>query len=124
MSNLNRFRYLPWITFWFVMLVVTFLFLIPQQFLLNRIFDWWDKAQHTLAFSVLMLLGFFTYPRYFLKLAIGLIVYGVMIEIIQFWSNWRQGDVIDAVADVVGVLLMGLLIKAFQSFKKGHSNKL
>ncbi len=58
MSNSRCFHKLPQLIFWIVMLVMTILFLAPQQFLSGGMFDWWDKAQHALAFGVLMLLGF------------------------------------------------------------------
>jgi len=105
------------------MLVMTILFLVPQQFVSSGIFDWWDKAQHALAFGVLMLLGFLAYPRAFWKVAIALILYGVAIEVIQSWTGWRSGEVLDAVADAVGVLLMGLLIKAYQSNWAGWAGR-
>ena len=115
-------NYVPRLTFWFVMLVVTILFLVPQQFVSSGIFDWWDKAQHAVAFGVLMLFGYFGYPACFWRVAIGLTLYGVMIEIIQSWMGWRQGDVIDALADAVGVLLMSLIIKAYQSYRAVSGN--
>jgi VanZ family protein len=105
------------------MLVMTVLFLVPHEFVSGAIFDWWDKAQHALAFGVLMLLGYFAYPKYFWRLVIGLTVYGVVIELIQSWAGWRQGDVMDALADMVGVLLMGLLIKAHQSNWAGWAGR-
>lgn len=99
--------------FWSVITSITLLFLIPQDMITERIFDWWDKAQHMLAFSILMLLGFLAYPKAFWKLAIGLILYGVTIEIIQSQTGWRSGEVMDALADVVGVVLTGLLIQMY-----------
>lgn len=71
------------------MLVMTTLFLVPQEFVSSAIFDWWDKAQHALVFGVLMLLGFVAYPKYFWSVAISLILYGAVIEIIQSWTGWR-----------------------------------
>jgi len=122
MNNSSRYSRLARFIFWLVMMVMTALFLVPQEFVSSAIFDWWDKAQHAVAFSVLMLIGFVAYPIYFWRVVISLILYGVVIEIIQSWTDWRQGDVLDTVADAVGVLLMGLLIKIYQSYKAQHSN--
>ncbi len=108
--------------FWLVILVMTTLFLVPQEFVTSVIFDWWDKAQHAVAFGTLMLLGYFAYSKYFWRLVIGLTVYGVVIEVIQSCTGWRHGEVLDAAADAVGVLLMGLIIKAYQSNWAGRSN--
>lgn len=123
MNNSSWFDLLARLIFWLIMLVMTALFLVPQEFVSGAIFDWWDKAQHALAFGVLMLLGFVAYPKYFWRIAMSLIVYGAVIEVIQSWTGWRQGDVMDVLADAVGVLLMGLLIKAYQSNWAGRSNQ-
>ncbi len=104
--------------FWCAITVITMLFLMPQNFTIGRIFDWWDKAQHALAFAVLMLLGFLAYPREFWKLGIALILYGVAIEIIQSWTGWRSGQVLDAVADTVGIVLSGVLIRGNGFWRK------
>lgn len=122
MSNSRWFHRLPRLIFWIVMLVMTILFLVPQQFVSSGIFDWWDKAQHALAFGVLMLLGFLAYPRTFWKLAIALIIYGVTIEVIQSWTGWRLGEVLDTVADGVGIVLSGLLIQGHGFWRRGHLN--
>ena len=104
------------------MLVITILFLVPQQFVTSPIFDWWDKAQHALAFGILMLLGFIAYSRDFWKLAMALILYGVAIEVIQSWTGWRSGEVRDAVADTVGIVLSGLLIQGHRFWRRSHPN--
>ena len=104
------------------MMVMTALFLVPQEFVSSGIFDWWDKAQHAVAFGTLMLLGFIAYSKYFWEMVISLILYGAVIEIIQSWTGWRQGDVMDALADTVGVLVIGLLIRGYQThrLRGGH----
>ncbi len=122
MSNSRWFHRLPRLIFWLVMLVMTILFLVPQQFVSSPIFDWWDKAQHALAFGVLMLLGFLAYSRAFWKVAMGLILYGVAIEVIQSWTGWRSGEVLDAAADGVGIVLSGLLIQGHGFWRKSHLN--
>lgn len=104
------------------MVVMTILFLVPQQFVSSGIFDWWDKAQHALAFGVLMLLVFLAYPRSFWKLAMALILYGVAIEVIQSWAGWRSGEVLDAVADGVGIVLSGLLIQGHGFWPRSQPN--
>jgi hypothetical protein len=122
MSNSRWFHNWLRLVFWVIILVMTILFLVPQQFLSSGIFDWWDKAQHALAFGVLMLLGFLAYPRDFWKLAISLILYGVAIEVIQSCTGWRSGELLDAVADAVGILLSGLLIRGHQFWRRSHLN--
>lgn len=120
MNNSSGYTLLARFIFWLAMLVMTTLFLVPQEFVSSAIFDWWDKAQHAVAFGVLMLLGFIAYPRYFWRVAIGLILYGAVIKIIQSWTGWRQGDVMDALADMVGVLVISLLIHGYQNHRIRH----
>lgn len=122
MNNYSRYPLLARFIFWLVMLVITTLFLVPQEFVSSAIFDWWDKAQHALAFGVLMLLGFIAYPNYFWRIAIGLILYGAVIEFIQLWTGWRQGDVMDALADMVGVLVISLHILGYQNHRIRHGH--
>jgi VanZ family protein len=122
MSKPSWFHRLPRLIFWIVMVVMTILFLVPQQFVSSGIFDWWDKAQHALAFGVLMLLGFFAYSRALWKLAMALILYGIAIEVIQSWTGWRSGEVLDAVADGVGIMFGGLLIQGHRFWRKSHPN--
>ncbi len=118
MSNPSWFHNLPRLIFWIVMLVMTILFLAPQQFVSSPIFDWWDKAQHALAFGVLMLLGFLAYPRAFWKLTVALILYGIAIEVIQSLTGWRYGDMVDILADMLGVILFASLIRVLQIRKR------
>ncbi len=75
-----------------------------------------------MAFGVLMLLGFLAYSRAFWKVAIALILYGVAIEVIQSWTGWRSGEVLDAVADAVGIVLSGLLIQGYGFWQKSQLN--
>ena len=117
MNNSSWFHLLARFIFWLVIMVMTTLFLVPQEFVSSGIFDWWDKAQHALAFGVLMSLGFVAYPKCFWRMVIGLTVYGAVIEIIQSWTGWRQGDVMDALADMVGVLVISLLILGYQNYR-------
>ena len=83
----------------------------------RRIYDWWDKAQHVLAFGALMILGNLAYPRYLRTIAVGLVSYGLVIEIAQSSTGWRQGDMLDFVANGVGVLLASLIIQGYRYFK-------
>jgi hypothetical protein len=48
--------------FWIAIGAVSILSLLPSDQLLPTIFDWWDKAQHALAFLVLGSIGLWAYP--------------------------------------------------------------
>lgn len=88
--------------FWMVVFVITVLSLLPAEHLTLPIFDWWDKAQHALAFLVLGTIGLRAYPGTPFRLTFGLLVFGLAIEIAQTATGWRYGDWKDWVADAVG----------------------
>ena len=79
------------------------------------VFTWWDKAEHAVAFAVLLIFGTIAYPTRLWLVIVGLILYGGGIEVAQTTTGWRYGDFWDWVADIVGVLLAApfaaLLIK-------------
>ena len=85
------------------LLCVTVLALLPVEMLSSPVFKWWDKAQHSLAFAVLGLLGFVAFPARLRQVAAGLVLYGVAIELAQLAVGWRFGEWQDVVADGTGV---------------------
>ena len=93
--------------FWLCFVAVNTLALSPAPYLPPlEIFDWWDKAQHAIAFAVLAVLAVLAYPEVSkLRIAVLLIGQGVLIEVLQYYGGYRFGDWQDAVADGVGVLL-------------------
>lgn len=70
----------------------------------------WDKFEHAGAYFGLALLGSWAFPGRVWRLAIGLFLLGVGVEIAQATMGWgRTGDPLDALANTVGVALgMGL----------------
>lgn len=60
-----------------------------------------DKVQHVIAFATLGLLGGFAYPRaQAFRLAVGLSLFGALIELVQAIPALnRDSDVIDWIAD-------------------------
>lgn len=88
--------------FWGAVLAVTILALLPGEYLPGA-FDWWDKAQHALAFAVLGVLGLIGYSQLITRIVMGLLLYGAFIELAQFATGWRFGDWQDWLADAIGV---------------------
>jgi VanZ family protein len=65
-----------------------------------------DKWAHAFAFAVLALWFAGQYrPQSYWRIAIGLLAYGLLIELIQNSLSHRQAEFYDVVADVVGIAI-------------------
>ncbi|MDB5745133.1 MAG: hypothetical protein JWR68_3448 [Polaromonas sp.] len=82
-------------------LAVLVLALIPGEVTISG--TGWDKTNHLLAFSVLAVLGLQAYPGRLVVVLMGLLVYGGLIEILQFFTPDRAAEWTDLVADSVGL---------------------
>ncbi len=83
--------------------------LTPVAHLPPQVFNLWDKAQHAGGFAALTVLGCWAWPTSVRRVVIGLLAYGLFIEVAQSLTGWRHGDVWDWLADAVGVLA-GVLV--------------
>ena len=109
---MNKFHRFLKTLFWMSFVAINILALSPAPYLPPlEIFNWWDKAQHAIAFATLAVLAVLAYPEALKRrIAFLLIVQGVLIEVLQYFSGYRYGDWQDALADGVGVLLgLGLV---------------
>lgn len=97
------------LAFWFACCTVAVLSFMPSAYLDAGVFNWWDKAQHALAFLLLGGLGFWAYPDFVFRVLAGLLLYGGVIELVQGALAWRTGDLQDWGGDVVGLCLASLL---------------
>ncbi len=89
--------------FWLALTAITVLSLIPSAVVPDPL-QFWDKAQHTLAFALLTVLGGLSYPRHLKVVVLSLLIYGGLIELAQAnLTTTRFGDVIDWVADALGI---------------------
>jgi VanZ family protein len=103
--NFNLFRRFMAAAFWLGCGAVATLSLLPVSELPPMALDWWDKAQHATGFFGLCLLGLWAYPQHVKRMAIGLLLFGVAIELAQAATGWRTGDALDWLADATGVAL-------------------
>jgi VanZ family protein len=100
--------------FWLTLIVLTYLFLVPPQYLVPDIFDWWDKLQHSLAFGVLTFLGLIAYCTNQIqvrRMVLALVSYGALIEILQSVSGWRYGEFRDWLADLLGIFIAVVIFR-------------
>ena len=82
---------------------VLVLALIPSP--LQVITTGWDKSNHMLAFGVMTWLGCKALPQRVLIVLLGLMAYGVLIEVAQSHTPNRAAEWLDLLADGVGVFL-------------------
>ncbi len=92
------------VAFWALVVLTTVMSLLPNEQVPSSLV-FWDKAQHTLGFVALAVLGLLAYPLAVPKVLIGLLLFGAGIECAQALTGWRQGDVLDWMADAVGIAL-------------------
>ena len=116
----------PWAraAFWLATVAVLVLTLRPAEHLPARgPFNFWDKAQHALAFAVLTVLAFLAWPQTALrwKLILSLVALGGAIEVAQHLTGWRHGEWADWAADAVGVALVGLVRLLARAGRRGRN---
>ena len=70
----------------------------------------WDKTNHLLGFGVLAVLGLRAWPRRTLRVALGLMVFGALIEGLQALTTHRSAEWGDWLADLLGLLLGAVLL--------------
>ncbi len=103
--------FLKRLLFGFAIVALGVLALLPAQQLHLPLLNWWDKAQHFLAFTVLALLGIWAYGSVQIRVLGSLVLYGALIEWAQYLSGWRSGDWRDFLADAAGVFVGWGLIR-------------
>ncbi len=96
------FRKFAFVIWALTMVAVTVLALLPIQHLQLPVFNWWDKAQHALAFVVLTGGALLLWPSSSVRVVIGMIAYGAGIELAQWAVGWRFAEWADLAADTVG----------------------
>lgn len=106
------------------MMAVTAITLMPIENLQLPVFDWWDKAQHALAFVLLTGCALQLWPLRALRVVLGMLAYGWGIELAQWAVGWRFAEWADLAADAFGVLVAWMAVNSWwliQSHKKGRA---
>ena len=105
LAALAKFRQLALAAWGLAMGVVTLLALLPIEHLQMPVFDWWDKAQHALAFLVLTGWALLLWPHAAMRVALGMLAYGAGLELAQWAVGWRFAEWADLAANAVGVVV-------------------
>lgn len=63
----------------------------------------WDKADHALGWMGLTLLGLAAWPKRGALLAVGLVAFGGLVEVLQGFTGYRSAEWGDLLADALGV---------------------
>jgi VanZ family protein len=85
------------------LVVVMIAALLPPQIIGSPL--GWDKANHAVTFAMLAMLGCGSYSDRKVQVLIGLLAYGVLIEVLQSFTDYRSAEVLDVVADAVGIAI-------------------
>ena len=97
-------RYMPQV-FFVGLALVTILSLIPGTSM-PQAFQFWDKAQHSLAYVTLSIAGGLAFPQRMKLVFMGLLAHGAVVEIMQSaLTTTRFGDVFDWFADAIGIVV-------------------
>lgn len=62
-----------------------------------------DKIEHAVAFALMMLYAGMLFPRDRRWAALGLLIYGIKVEMLQLLVPWRSAEWLDIAADAAGI---------------------
>ena len=94
--------------FWIAMIGSYIAAIVPQD-MAPQLGSLSDKSTHFIAFAVLALLLRVAYPVTLLQTFLLLLFYATFIELSQFFTPNRNAELLDVVADVIGIGI-GLLL--------------
>ncbi len=101
--------------FWLALAGSYILAVMPQQNV-PELTPFNDKGNHFLAFSVLTLLLLAAYRVKYFSAFVWMVVYGVLIEVSQLFAINRYGELLDILADTIGVVIGILLCWMIRKF--------
>jgi VanZ family protein len=93
------------------MAVITIFYLATTSHSPEIIKDIWDKLKHSSAFFVLFVLYRLGYPLVpDSKRVLDLILFGFLIEIVQYFLPMREFSLLDIIANICGLFLARTLL--------------
>ena len=105
--------------FWISVALTSYLSLLPQEYLPEGI-DLWYKLAHAVAFGAIALSAALGWPHqgFVRSVAMPLLGFGVLIELIQLLIPGREFSLLDILADAVGILAGGAIMRLRRSVGK------
>ena len=105
--------------FWFCVIAGVALALTPATEHEKPWFPQSDKLQHAASFAILVGLGWLGRFRSMWRLALGLVLLGAVIEVLQSFTSTRTAECGDLLADMLGVCV-GLAVAAAVERRSGR----
>ena len=104
------------VCFWLCFGLTAYLSLMPQEFLPSGI-NIWDKLSHSIAFAALALSAALGWPEkgFVRSVLIPLLLFGVLVEVIQYFVPGREFSLLDMLADAVGIFIVWIGVTALRS---------
>ena len=99
-------------TLFWLALIGSYIFAVVPQDMAPKVGSLSDKSIHFIAFAVLTLLLRFAYSITWFQTFLLLFMYAIFIEFSQLFTLNRSAELLDVVADVIGIG-MGLLFYPF-----------
>jgi VanZ family protein len=108
------FKLFFWLTL-FLVAVVSMLSIPGKQ-----VFQWQDKLSHLVVYMVLFWLLLLAYGKQWglMSLGIFLAFFSGLIEVAQSFTDYRQAEWFDLLANMLGILVATLSYSAFKFYKK------
>lgn len=105
--------------FWCSLALTSYLSLMPQEYLPEGI-DIWDKLSHAIAFGAIALSAALGWPHkdFIRSVAMPLLGFGTLIELMQLLIPGREFSLLDILADAVGILVAGGVMRLQRSVGK------
>ncbi|MGA9045877.1 VanZ family protein [Sulfuricurvum sp.] len=100
------------------LLSISILALLPNYNALPPIVSVSDLLNHAAAFVLLSFLYTLAYSHSFRRIALTLIGYGLLIELVQAFLPTRFASIEDVIADSVGILAGLAGVKMFRSLRE------
>jgi VanZ family protein len=101
-----------------LVVVVSYLAIVPAP--PREIDTGWDKLNHVMAFTALALSGRFAFPGplgRWASLVLGLLAFGALIEVVQYFIPGRDSEWNDLAADTIGIAAGALLALCAQRLR-------